>query len=128
MKESSCINIFAEKLSRLRKAKGWSQPELGDKIGTSGQIISRYERSKITPSIDVVYRLAKLFDVSVDFLLSPQEATKPLEDKKMLDRLQALQEVPPEEKEHFLFIFDAFIRDFKVRKAHKKIDISSELT
>ncbi|MDF2550714.1 MAG: transcriptional regulator [Chlamydiales bacterium] len=122
MKEFSCIEAFAEQLTKLRKGKGWSQPELGEKIGTSGQVISRYERGKIHPSIDVVYRMAKLFQVSVDFLLGKEGAASSTpQDARMLNRWKALEQLPEPEKEHFLFVFDAFIRDAAMRQAYQSL-------
>ena len=45
--------VFAKRLHDLRRLKGWSQPEVGKLIGTSGAIIGRYERGEMTPSIEV---------------------------------------------------------------------------
>ncbi|NOZ95401.1 MAG: helix-turn-helix transcriptional regulator, partial [Acidobacteria bacterium] len=49
---------FGAKILELRKKQGWSQPQLGKMIGTSGAIIGRYERGEITPSIEVARKLA----------------------------------------------------------------------
>jgi len=40
--------------------------DLGKKVGTSGDIIGRYERDEITPSAEVAFKLADVIDVSVD--------------------------------------------------------------
>jgi len=55
--------IFAGRLLALRKERGWSQPELGKKVGTSGAIIGRYERGEITPSIGVAQKLALFWSI-----------------------------------------------------------------
>ncbi len=38
--------IFTNRLSALGKEGDWSQPELGNKVGTSEAILSRYERGE----------------------------------------------------------------------------------
>lgn len=69
------INI-GERMLTLRKAKNWSQDELAKKIDSSRVMIGKYERDHNLPSIEVVVKLAKAFDVSVDFILEEgQNAT-----------------------------------------------------
>ena len=80
------IQGFAKRLFELRKTKGWSQPEIGKMIGTSGAIIGRYERGEMTPSIEVAKKLADVFTVTVDHLINDKEVSNLLQDKSMLDR------------------------------------------
>ena len=49
---------LGEHITTLRKRKSLSQAALGKQIGTSGDIIGRYERGVITPSIDVIIKMA----------------------------------------------------------------------
>jgi len=58
-----------ERVHALRKEHGWSQGELAEKVGADPAQISRYENGRITPSADVVVRIAEVFDVSTDYLL-----------------------------------------------------------
>ena len=60
---------IGEHIMLLRKQKGLSQAELGKVIGTSGDVIGRYERDVITPSIDVIVNIADALEVSIDFLV-----------------------------------------------------------
>ena len=41
----------------LRKKNNFSQNELGKKAGTSGDLIGRYERDEVKPSIEVIIRI-----------------------------------------------------------------------
>jgi ribosome-binding protein aMBF1 (putative translation factor) len=45
---------LGDNMMLLRKKKGLSQSELGKQIGTSGDVVGRYERGDIKPSIDVI--------------------------------------------------------------------------
>lgn len=60
---------LGDNMMLIRKKKGLSQADLGRMIGTSGDVIGRYERGDITPSIDVVSKIADALEVSVDYLI-----------------------------------------------------------
>lgn len=106
---------FGEHISTLRKRKGISQSELGKAVGTSGDIIGKYERNEVKPSIEVASKIADVLEVGMDFLLG--KTTLEL-DKKTLLRIQDIQLLPEQDKEHVLFTLDAMLRDAKARKAY----------
>lgn len=113
------LTLFAKRLQSLRKDKGWSQPELGKIIGTSGAIIGRYERGEMTPSIDVARKLADALGVTLDYLVAEKEQTNTLQDKGMLERWKALETLTPEDRERILFVLDSLVRDAKARQAYR---------
>lgn len=59
---------FAQYLKTLRKARGWSQEKLAQKLDTSKQVISRYERGERTPKISVAAKYAEILGVSLNDL------------------------------------------------------------
>lgn len=61
---------FNDNLVKLRKAKGWSQEDLADKLGLSRQAISKWEVGSSKPDIDNVIKLSKLFSISIDELVN----------------------------------------------------------
>lgn len=65
------MNIeIASRLAKLRKEKGLSQEDLADKLGISRQAVSKWERAEASPDTDNLILLARLYDVSLDTLLS----------------------------------------------------------
>ena len=60
---------FAEKLQRLRKARGLSQEQLAEKIGVSRQAVSKWESAQAVPDVDKFVLLSELFGVTTDYLL-----------------------------------------------------------
>lgn len=60
----------AQRLYEYRKANGYSQEELAEKIGVSRQAISKWERSESSPDTDNLIALAKLYGVTIDELLN----------------------------------------------------------
>ena len=63
----------ATRLYEYRKAHGYSQEELAEKIGVSRQAISKWERSESSPDTDNLIALAQLYGVSLDTLLMGDE-------------------------------------------------------
>jgi len=61
--------MLSEKLKRLRLAQNISQVELGKSLGVSKQCISNWENDNILPSIEMLIKIAKYFNVSTDYLL-----------------------------------------------------------
>lgn len=62
-------SIFSQVLKKLREDNGWSQEQLAQKLQTSKQVISRYERGDRTPKISVVAEYAEKLGLSVnDFI------------------------------------------------------------
>ena len=64
---------FNEKLQELRKQKGLTQEELAEALYVSRTAISKWESGRGYPNIDSLKRIAKLFSVTVDELLSGDE-------------------------------------------------------
>ena len=62
------LNI-GDQITALRKQKGWSQSDLAKAIEASRYMIGKYERNDNLPSVEVAFKLADIFDVSVDYLL-----------------------------------------------------------
>lgn len=60
---------IGERLKELRKQKGWTQQEVGDKIGVTKSVISFYEKQNRAPSPEVLIKFAELYEVSADYLL-----------------------------------------------------------
>lgn len=59
------MNRFKE----FRQARGLSQKEVGDYLGTTGQAYSNYENGKREPSFEILLKLGELFGTSVGELL-----------------------------------------------------------
>lgn len=57
------------RINELRKCRSWSQVELASRLGITKQTVSNWENDNIQPSIEMLVRLARLFDVTTDYLL-----------------------------------------------------------
>ena len=61
------MQAFGERLKQARLAAGLSQRELAERVDLSPMAISKYENSKMSPSSDVLLRLAKALGVKVGY-------------------------------------------------------------
>lgn len=59
----------ANRIQRLRKARGLSQEELADAVGVSRQAVSKWESDQSLPDVDKVVALADYFETTTDYLL-----------------------------------------------------------
>jgi transcriptional regulator with XRE-family HTH domain len=104
---------LGEHIISLRKKKGISQADLGKAIGTSGDIIGRYERDEVKPSIEVVIKIASTLEVSIDFLVGKTNVEL---DNNTVKRIQDIQKLDSDDKAHVFALLDAFIQSQKAKK------------
>jgi transcriptional regulator with XRE-family HTH domain len=67
------IEGFAERIFLLRKAANKNQEEIGSVLGLTKSGVSSFEKGKSIPSPENLVKLARLFKVSVDYLLTGQD-------------------------------------------------------
>lgn len=66
----------------LRKAKGWSQTELGEKIGMTAGGLSNLEKDKCDASQAIIIKLSEIFEVSTDYLLKGIETERTISESE----------------------------------------------
>jgi len=96
---------------------GWSQAELGEKVGTDAGRISRYEGGRITPSIDALMRIAEVFNVSADHLLFDDVPRRPLHSAEdaLGDRLAVIGELSADDLASLLNVVDGLVAKSRLR-------------
>ncbi|KOY87873.1 hypothetical protein AD998_18585 [bacterium 336/3] len=93
------------KIKYLREQKSLTQQDFALKIGVSRSTLSQIEIAKITPTLEVVQKIASVFSISFDWLLSEDETeailtykepSVPTEYQKDISKTQALQALESE--------------------------------
>ena len=80
------MNIkIANKLQKLRKDKGLTQEQLASELGVTRQAVSKWERAESSPDTDNLIRLSKLYEVSLDELLSTEDSDTTCISIKLFD-------------------------------------------
>ncbi len=85
--------MMSEKIRNLRMSFSISQVDLAKHLGVTKQCISNWENDNILPSIDMLVKIAKYFNVSTDYLLD-------LNNSKTID----VSSLTDEEIAHIKFI------------------------
>lgn len=60
---------FGKKLKKLRQDENLTQEELAKKINSSRSNIANYENDKNMPSVEILEKLSKILNCSIDYLL-----------------------------------------------------------
>ena len=59
-----------------RKHLGWTQAQLGDRVGVSRQTINAIEAGRHDPSLTLAFDLAEALEQRIDTLFEPDRATR----------------------------------------------------
>jgi len=71
-------------LKKLRTEKGLSIRRLGKEIGISFNTINAYERNAIHPTLESSYKMARYFDVPIEYFIFGDKATQAFRDAELL--------------------------------------------
>lgn len=74
-KKMKVKQTLGERISELRKEKGFKQEELAEALGVTAQAVSKWENDISCPDIMLLPKLAELLGVTVDELLSGKKET-----------------------------------------------------
>ena len=55
--------VLADKITEERKKNGWSQEELANQLGVSGQAVSKWESAGAVPDLQRILQMSELFCV-----------------------------------------------------------------
>jgi transcriptional regulator with XRE-family HTH domain len=104
---------FAARLTRLRKAAGFTQAQLADELGISRRRIAYYESESDHPPASLLQDLARALNTTLDELLGSQPAKrKPRAaslSPRLERRLKQIERLSPKPKQQLLSIIDTFI-------------------
>lgn len=84
----------------LRTANGWTQSQLGKKIGAAKSTVSGYESGdhQLTPAL--INTLCDLFGCTADYLLGRSQALQPAITDQQLRLLQAYEAADARDREY----------------------------
>lgn len=58
----------------LRTAQGWSQAELGERLGVSRQTVNAIETGRYDPSLPLAFKIARLFEHPIEAIFQAPDA------------------------------------------------------
>jgi transcriptional regulator with XRE-family HTH domain len=106
-------SAFGERLFKIRKARGITQQELGEKIGVTKRVIASYESTKNSPSPDIIKKIAKILNVTTSHILgeSPLKTIKSDIKPSVRKYVDALQKLPPKDQKAIFHMIELAIKN-----------------
>ncbi|WP_459211246.1 helix-turn-helix domain-containing protein [Aquimarina rhabdastrellae] len=103
---------FGSTVVELRKTQSISQTELAAQLGIHKNVLGRYERNEVFPSIEIARKIADILDVSLDYLTGKVDVQM---DKDIRNRILEVSKFDQEDKDHIFSVIDAFIAKRKIQ-------------
>ena len=103
---------FGSIVVELRKKQSISQTDLAARLGIHKNVLGRYERNEVLPSIEIARKIADILDVSLDYLTGKADVQM---DKNTRERILEVSKFEQEDKEHIFSVIDAFIAKRKIQ-------------
>ncbi len=102
---------FGSNVVELRKDKKISQTDLSKQLGIHKNVLGRYERNEVLPSIDIANKIANILDVSLDYLVGKSDV---IMDKTTQKRILEVSKFEDTDRNHIFSVIDAFIAKRKI--------------
>lgn len=96
----------------LRKEQGISQTDLARQLGIHKNVLGRYERNEVLPSVEIARKIADILNVSLDYLTGKVDVEM---DKDTQTRILEVSRFEPQDREHIFSVIDAFIAKRKIQ-------------
>ena len=103
---------LADRLKQLRQQRGWSQAQLAKKLSVHQKQISGYERGIHSPSIELLARMAELFNVSLDYIAFDNRQDPhivPIADRELMQAVQLIDQLSAEDRATIKAVLNTFI-------------------
>lgn len=86
------IKKVGKQIEELRKNKGMTQADLGERLGVSFQAVSKWERGETLPDTAILVPLSEVLETTVDFILTGGEKALNYRGKiKVCDMIEGIK-------------------------------------
>lgn len=103
---------FGSLVVELRKKQKISQTHLAEQLGIHKNVLGRYERNEVLPSIEIARKIADILDVSLDYLTGKVDVEM---DKDTRKRILEVSKFEEKDRENIFSVIDAFIAKRKIQ-------------
>ena len=112
--------LFGQRLSAARKAKGWSQTQLAQRLETTREVIDYYERRAPNPTLEFIQRAAQALEIEVVELLPGNETGRPRAPArgkgpqgKVRRVFEEVSRLPRRQQEKIVDFVSAYVRQYR---------------
>lgn len=113
------MGTLGQRIKGLRVGKSMSQVELGKLVNVGNTTVSQWESNKRVPDVATVNQLARVFDISVDYLLGNDKARE-LPQTVAPYLPEGFTELSPEAKKEVLDYIDYVMVKYTKKEENKK--------
>lgn len=106
---------FGQRAALVRKQRNLTQKEVGEILGVVADIVSKYERDQMVPSIEVAAKFSKALNVSLDYLILGEADAGEGTDEAVMYKLRQLEKISEQDKAHVMAVIDAFVTKERLR-------------
>jgi len=108
--DNSLVEI-GKKLQYIRKRRGFTQKELGEKIGLTREAIASYEAGRSNLMITTLLDMAAVLRVSVNEILGlERQSVETAITRRWAKRMEIIESLPESVKKHILRTLDDVIK------------------
>tara|TARA_Y100000815_G_scaffold108689_1_gene97305 strand:- start:1331 stop:1675 length:345 start_codon:yes stop_codon:yes gene_type:complete len=108
---------IGEKIKALRQARGWSQKELGERLGIKAQNLSRYEKNKTMPRESTLKVFAEVFQLPLsEFTEIASPLDVPNLDPELAEYVRAIPTLDKEDQQAVKRILKALVTAKKAQE------------
>jgi len=103
---------FGANLKRFRSEKGLSQEVFAAKIGVHVTNLSKYERNKSIPSLEIAEKMSSVLDMSLDEMVYGEQNEKArvrITDNELLNLFNKTQDLADDQKKTVMDLLSAFL-------------------
>ena len=118
------MSMFAETFGQLRKASGLSLRELSAAVGISHNNLSCYENGTVAPTLEMVVKLARHFDVSVDYFVFGNSVSTDIRDTELRSLMQRVDQMQRTDRDLVKRYLKTVIRN---REEREELERKSQL-
>jgi transcriptional regulator with XRE-family HTH domain len=109
---------FGRRMAALRRQKGLSQRELGERLSTTQKTVDYYERRAVNPTLDLVERVAAALEVSPAELIGDGVASARASKRvgptgKVQKLFEDVSRLPRRQQEHIVRWVSAFVSQYE---------------
>ena len=94
------MNIISRYLKFLRKSHNYTQEDLAKKLDISRQAVSKWETGTTIPDLEVLLKISKLYNVTINDILEPN-----IQPQRITD-FEQISTIPEKELRELLKLFD----------------------
>src|ERR1035437_23336 len=103
---------IAANIKKLREQQGMIQKQVASELGIGYSNYNKMENGMREPSVGELQKLAKLFSITVDELINPEEITPKevvIEDKTVSEKVRLISQLDQEDQHAVYRIIDGML-------------------